>query len=134
SLIYHRKGLDEETKKTFSRETLIAMILDLSPETPPETLEGMEDQELRDLLNQLLAELAPPISPWGVLAVVGGLGVLGVGAAVAVAMATPVGRAILSQCKGQRLNGSLYPIKRAGLYIPAAKISVEVYIDSRGVR
>lgn len=89
SLVYHRKGLDEETKKTFSRETLTAMILDLAPETPPETLGGMEDQELRDLLNQLLAEVAPPISPWGVLALVGGLGVLGVGAAVVFAMAKP---------------------------------------------
>ena len=89
SLVYHRKGLDEETKKTFSRETLTAMILDLSPETPPETLEGMSDQELRDLLNQLLAEVAPPVSPWGVLALVGGLGILGVGAAVAFAMAKP---------------------------------------------
>ncbi|MBA7646787.1 hypothetical protein ES703_54553 [subsurface metagenome] len=89
SLIYHRKGLDEETKKTFSRETLTAMILDLAPETPLETLEGMADQELRDLLNQLLAEVAPPISPWGVLAIVGGLGVLGVGAAVALTAARP---------------------------------------------
>jgi len=89
SLIYHRKGLDEETKKTFSRETLTAMILDLEPETPPETLEGMSDQELRDLLNQLLAEAAPPISPWGILAIAGGLGVLGVGAAVALSMAKP---------------------------------------------
>ncbi|GAI34992.1 unnamed protein product, partial [marine sediment metagenome] len=78
SLIYHRKGLDEETKKTFSRETLVAMILDLAPETPTETLDGMSDQELRDLLNQLLAEVAPPISPWGVLALVAGLGVVGV--------------------------------------------------------
>ncbi|MBA7675317.1 hypothetical protein ES703_83547 [subsurface metagenome] len=85
SLIYHRKGLDEETKKTFSRDTLLAMILDLAPETPSETLGGMGDQELRDLLNQLLAEVAPPISPWAILALVGGLGVLGVGAAVALA-------------------------------------------------
>lgn len=85
SLIYHRKGLDEETKKTFSRDTLTAMILDLAPETPPETLEAMEDQEVRDLLNRLLAEVAPPVSPWGILALVGGLGVLGVGAAVALA-------------------------------------------------
>ncbi|MBA7702659.1 hypothetical protein ES703_111428 [subsurface metagenome] len=85
SLIYHRKGLDEETKKTFSRDTLVAMILDVAPETLPETLEGMEDQELRDLLNQLLAELAPPISPWAILALVGVLGVVGVGATVALA-------------------------------------------------
>lgn len=87
SLVYHRKALDEETKKTFSRETLTAMILDLSPETPPETLGGMSDQELRDLLNQLLAEIAPPVS-WWPLAILGAVGVLGVGGvAVAYAMA-----------------------------------------------
>lgn len=89
SLIYHRKGLDEETKKTFTRETLTAMILDLAPETPGDTLEGMEDQELRDLLNRLLAEIAPPISPWAIVALVGGLGVVGVGAAVALSAAKP---------------------------------------------
>jgi len=89
SLIYQRKGLDEETKKTFSRETLIAMILDLAPETPLETLEGMEDQELRDLLNRILAEEAEEISPWGILAAVGVLGVVGIGAAVAFGMAKP---------------------------------------------
>ena len=63
--------------------------IDLSPETPPETLDGMSDQELRDLLNRLLAEEAPPISPWGILALVGGLGVLGVGAVMAFGMAKP---------------------------------------------
>ncbi|MBA7535587.1 hypothetical protein ES705_27845 [subsurface metagenome] len=89
SLVYHRKGLDEETKKTFARETLTAMILDLAPETPGETLEGMEDQELRDLLNQLLAEVAPPISPWAIIALAGGVGILGVGAAVALSAARP---------------------------------------------
>lgn len=86
SLIYHRKGLDEETKKTFSRSTLVAMILDLAPETPAESLEGMSDQELRDLLNRMLAEVAPEISPWVLLAIAGGLGVLGVGVAAALAM------------------------------------------------
>ena len=81
-VFFKRKGLDEETKKTFSRETLTAMILDLEPETPPETLEEKSDQELRDLLNQILAEKAPPIS-WWPLAIIGGLGILGVGAAFA---------------------------------------------------
>ncbi|GAJ24739.1 unnamed protein product, partial [marine sediment metagenome] len=81
SLIYHRKGLDEETKKKFSRETLTTMILDLAPETPPETLEGMADQELRDLLNQILAKKKE--FPWELVA----LGVLGVGGLGAVAVA-----------------------------------------------
>ena len=83
-VFFKRKGLDEEIKKTFSRETLVAMILDLEPETPLETLEEKSDQELRDLLNQILAEKAPPIS-WWPLAIVGGLGILGVGAALALA-------------------------------------------------
>ena len=88
-VFFKRKGLDEETKKTFSRDTLTSMILDLAPDTPAETLEGMEDQELRDLLNQLLAEVAPPISPWAIIALAGGVGILGVGAAVALSTARP---------------------------------------------
>jgi len=88
-VFFKRKGLDEETKKTFARETLIAMILDLAPETPPETLEEESDQKLRDLLNEILAKVAPPISPWAIVALVGGVGVLGVGAAAAFAMAKP---------------------------------------------
>ena len=83
-VFFKRKGLDEETKKTFSRDTLIVMILDLEPETSPETLEEKSDQELRDLLNQILAEKAPPVS-WWPLAIIGGLGILGVGAAFALA-------------------------------------------------
>ncbi len=81
-VFFKRKALDEETKKTFSRETLTAMILDLEPETPSETLEEMSDQELRDLLNQILAEKAPPID-LAALAIVGGLGILGIGAVLA---------------------------------------------------
>ncbi|MBA7472854.1 hypothetical protein ES707_08186 [subsurface metagenome] len=83
-IFFKRKALDEETKKTFSRDTLIAMILDLEPETSTELLEEKSDQELRDLLNQILAAKAPPVS-WLPLAIVGGLGILGVGAAVALA-------------------------------------------------
>ncbi|MBA7633610.1 hypothetical protein ES703_41181 [subsurface metagenome] len=84
-VFFKRKPLSEETKRTFSRDTLTAMILDLEPETPTETLEGMSDQELRDELNALLAELAPPVE-WWPLAIIGVLGVLGVGAAVALGM------------------------------------------------
>ena len=88
-VFFKRKPLDEETKKTFSRETLTAMILDLAPERPPETLEGMDDQELRDELNRLLAEVAPPVS-WLPIAILGGLGVLGVGGVLAAgALAKP---------------------------------------------
>ena len=75
--IFHRKPLSEETKRTFSRDTLTAMILELSPATPPETLAAMSDQELRDLLNSILAEEGEGELPWKWLAV-------GVGAAVLV--------------------------------------------------
>ncbi|GAI21417.1 unnamed protein product, partial [marine sediment metagenome] len=81
-VFFKRKPLDEETKGTFSRETLTAMILDLEPETPPETLEGKSDQELRDLVNRLLAEVAPPVS-WWPLAILAGVVVVGAGAAIA---------------------------------------------------
>ncbi|GAH18471.1 unnamed protein product, partial [marine sediment metagenome] len=89
AVFFKRKPLDEETKATFSRETLTAMILDLAPATPPETLEGMSDQELRDLLNRILAEVAPPVSWWPfiVLAIIGGVGVT-----VAVAIISPIGK------------------------------------------
>ena len=87
-VFFKRKPLDEETKKTFARETLIAMILDLEPETPPETLEGKSDQELRDLVNRLLAEVAPPVS-WWPLAILAGVVVVGAGAAIALSAAKP---------------------------------------------
>ena len=87
-VFFKRKPLDEETKKTFARETLTAMILDLEPETPPETLEGKSDQELRDLLNRLLAEVAPPVE-WWPLAIVAGVVVVGAGAVIALSAAKP---------------------------------------------
>ena len=81
-VFFKRKGLDDETKKTFSRATLVSMILDLEPETPPATLQEMPDEELRHLLNRILADKAVGIS-WWPLAIIGGLGVLGVGAVFA---------------------------------------------------
>lgn len=84
-IIWGRKPLPEETKAKFARETLIAMILDLSPETPPETLAAMSDQELRDLLNQLLIEVAPPGIAWWKWALIGGGAVVAIGTAIALA-------------------------------------------------
>lgn len=78
-LVHGRKPLSEDIKRTFSRETLIAMILDLSPETPPGTLAGMSDQELRDLLNRILAEEAAVGIPWKWIAIGGGVVILLVG-------------------------------------------------------
>ncbi|MBA7538402.1 hypothetical protein ES705_30677 [subsurface metagenome] len=89
--LFQHKALSEEIKATWSRETLISVIgdfeakLELTP-TPPETLAEKSDQELRDYCNVLARGIVPPGAeiPWA-LVVVGGLAVLGVGAAVALA-------------------------------------------------
>lgn len=82
-VFFKRKALPEETKKEFGRETLIAMILDLEPGTPLESLEQASDQELRDCLNAILAEKAPPISWWPLVAVGGAIAlIIGVAAKV----------------------------------------------------
>jgi len=86
----------EGVKPAWSRETLIKTINDCEehlerPLTPPETLEEMSEEELRDYLDELGKEVAPPpeISPWAIVALAGGLGILGVGAAVALSAARP---------------------------------------------
>ncbi|MBA7471422.1 hypothetical protein ES707_06728 [subsurface metagenome] len=91
---FTHKPISEEIKKAMSREALITLIgdfeLKLEQElTPPEALEGMSDQELRDYCDQLAEEIAPPPTPWAVLAAVGALVVLGGGAALAFTMAKP---------------------------------------------
>lgn len=95
-LFFKPKPLSEEIKLTWSRGTLIGAIndfevkLELTP-TPPEELEGMSDQELRDYCNELAAEVVPPTPPeeWALVALAG-IGVLGLGAvAVAYALTKP---------------------------------------------
>lgn len=81
-LVHHRKPLSEETKRTFARDTLTPMILDLSPETPPETLAAMSDQQLRDLLNNILAEEAAAGIPWKWIAIGSGAAALLIGGLV----------------------------------------------------
>ncbi|GAI89687.1 unnamed protein product, partial [marine sediment metagenome] len=83
--------LSEEIKVTWSRETLISVIgdfeekLELTP-TPSGELEKQSDQELRDYCNTLAKEIVPPGLGFPLaLVAVGGLAVLGVGAAVALA-------------------------------------------------
>ncbi|GAI69610.1 unnamed protein product, partial [marine sediment metagenome] len=87
----HRPGL-EDVKPGWGKETLMLTIHDSEeywerPLTPTETLEGMSEAELRDYLDQIAEEEVPPeeISPWAIAALVGGLGVVGIGAAVALA-------------------------------------------------
>jgi len=99
----HKPGL-EEVKIAWGKEALILDIQDAEaywerPVTPTETLEGMAEEELRDHLDQIAEEEIPPdeVSPWLALALVGGLGLLGAGAAFALskpkgALATPKGK------------------------------------------
>jgi len=87
---FTHKALSPEIKATWSKETLISTIGDFEIKlehtpTPPEELEAMSDQELRDYCDQLAEEIVPPEISWLPLAIVGGLGILGVGAAVALA-------------------------------------------------
>ncbi|GAJ08294.1 unnamed protein product, partial [marine sediment metagenome] len=91
-LFFKPAPLSEEIKEAWSRETLIGAINDFEVKlertpTPPEELEGKSDEELRDYCDQLVEEVVPPEVSWLPLAVLGGLGVLGVGGvAVAYAM------------------------------------------------
>ncbi len=89
---FTHKPLSPEIKAAWSRETLINTIGDFEVKlermpTPPEELEAMSDQKLRDYCDQLAEEIVPPEISWVPLAIIGGLGVLVVGAA-AVALAT----------------------------------------------
>ncbi|MBA7682586.1 hypothetical protein ES703_90938 [subsurface metagenome] len=80
----------EDMKPAWGKEALILDIQDseeyweLTP-TPVETLEGMSEEELRDLLDQIAEEVVPPEISLLPLAVIGGLGVLGIGVAAALA-------------------------------------------------
>jgi len=79
-----------EVKPGWGKETLILTIHDSEeywgrPLTPAETLEGMSETELRDYLDDIAEEEVPPEVAWLPLAIIGGLGVLGVGAAFALA-------------------------------------------------
>ncbi len=93
---FTHKPISEEIKKAMSQEALITLIgdfelkLEQTP-TPPEGLEEMSDGELREYCDQLAEEIVPPpeISPWAIIALAGGVGVLGVGAAVALSAARP---------------------------------------------
>ncbi|MBA7585434.1 hypothetical protein ES708_27413 [subsurface metagenome] len=90
----HKPGL-EDVKPAWGKEALILDIQDAEahwehPLTPVETLEGMSEAELRDHLDQIAEKEFPPEAefPWPLI-VIGGLGVLGVGAAVVLSAAMP---------------------------------------------
>ncbi len=80
SSIYQRKGLSEEIKKKWSRETLMGIIIDQRPgEYEREELEGKSDQELRDITNQIYREDVPIDDgwPWYIWATIAGVGIAG---------------------------------------------------------
>ncbi|MBA7697337.1 hypothetical protein ES703_106002 [subsurface metagenome] len=83
-----------EVKQAWGKEALILDIQDAEEywertPTPPEELEGKSEEELRDLLDQIAEEELPPVTDMWPLLLLGGLGVLGVGAAVALSMGKP---------------------------------------------
>ncbi|GAI99409.1 unnamed protein product, partial [marine sediment metagenome] len=92
---YKPPSLTDEVIEGLEREDLIPMILYKAPrveyEVSPEELEGMSDDGLRVLLKELRDRQVPPlgISPWLILGIVGGVGILGAGAAVALSAARP---------------------------------------------
>lgn len=85
---FTHKGLSEEIKATWSRESLISVIGDFEDKlertpTPVEELQQKSDQELRDYCDSLAEEIVPPGAGLGLaVAVAGilGLGVLAIGA------------------------------------------------------
>jgi hypothetical protein len=78
----------KDVKPGWGKETLMLTIHDSEehwerPLTPTETLEDMSEEELRIYLDKMAEEEVAPEVAWWPLVVVGGLGVLGVGAAIA---------------------------------------------------
>ncbi len=87
---FTHKPINEEIKKAMSPETLIRLIGDLEvklelPLTPTEELEQMSDEELRVYCDNLADVIVPPAVAWLPLAIVGGVIVVGGGAAIALA-------------------------------------------------
>ncbi|MBA7465041.1 hypothetical protein ES707_00202 [subsurface metagenome] len=85
-VIHKPPALTDEIIEGLGREDLIPMILYKAPRLEPpyevtaEELEEMTDDGLRALLKELRDRQAPPIE-WWPLAIIGGVAVLGVGAA-----------------------------------------------------
>jgi len=75
-------------KQGWSKETLILTIHDSEeywerPITPTATLEAMSEADVRDLLDEIAEEELPTGISWVPVAVIGVLGIVGVGAALA---------------------------------------------------
>jgi len=83
---FQHKPISEKIKATWSRETLISAIHDFEEMldrslTPVEELEAMSDQELRDYCDELAEVIVPPGVSWLPWLAIGGVAVLGIGAA-----------------------------------------------------
>jgi len=89
-VIHKPSALTDEIIDALGREDLIPMILYKAPrvdyEVTPEELEAMSDDGLRALLKELRDRQVAEEAEWWPLAVIGGVAVLGVGAA-AIALA-----------------------------------------------
>jgi len=94
---FSHKALSPEIKAVWSRETLIGTINDFEvkliadgklpgPPTPPEELEEMSDQGLIDYCDELAEIIVPPEVSWLPIVLIGGVAVLGAGAALALSM------------------------------------------------
>ena len=87
---FTHKPINEEIKKAMTPETLISLIGDLELKlertpTPVGELEQMSDEELRVYCDSLAEEIVPTGVSWLPLAIVGGILVVGGGAAIALA-------------------------------------------------
>ncbi|GAI70408.1 unnamed protein product, partial [marine sediment metagenome] len=85
---FRKKPGLEDVKPAWGKEALILDIQDAEEywerlPTPIETLEGMSEEELRDCLDQIAEEEVPEEVSWLPLAILGGIGVLGVGGVAA---------------------------------------------------
>ncbi|MBA7695344.1 hypothetical protein ES703_103969 [subsurface metagenome] len=90
-VIHKPSALTDEVIDALGREDLIPMILYKAPrveyEVTPEELEAMSDDGLRALLKELRDRQVREEMEWWPLALIAGVGILGVGAAVALATA-----------------------------------------------
>jgi hypothetical protein len=89
-LFNHKPDL-EQVKPAWTKEALILTIQDAEEywertPTPVETLEGMSEEELRELLDQIAEEEIPPTEGAGLGLAIVAAGLLGIGALALVGM------------------------------------------------
>lgn len=87
--LFNRNPALKDAKPAWGKETLVSAIQDAEEywehtPTSPEELDGKSEEELRVLLDEIVEREVPPADevPWGLIAAVAGIGILGAGAAV----------------------------------------------------